>query len=74
MILWSTIQSGVGLRNPLLFSYISQIHDPFKFMACVYKAYTSVVIYMDFKENRSEPQKQAYWYHSLKCSLGVLFI
>ena len=30
----------------------------------MYKTHISVVIFMDFKENRSEPQKQAYWYHS----------
>ena len=69
MTSWSTIQSGVDLPHPHLFIYISQTHDPFKFIICVYKAYTSVVIYLDFKENRSEPHKQAYFttpLHDLK--------
>ena len=57
MISWSTTKSGVELPYQLLFSYISQTHDPFKLIICLYKTHTSVVIYMDFKENRSEPQK-----------------
>ena len=60
MISWSTIHSGVELRDPLLFSYISQTRVIGSLIISVYKAHTSMVIYMD----RSEPHKQAYWYHS----------
>ena len=50
MTSWSTIHSGVELPHPLLFSYISQTHDPFKLIISVYKAHTSVVSLIEFKK------------------------
>ena len=49
--------------STFIFTYLPSAWSV-KLKLCVYKAHTSVVIYMDFKENRSEPQKKAYWYHS----------
>ena len=66
-VIWfCDVSSSQGLSYPAhIHLHISpKTHDPLKLMVCVCKAYTSVVIYMDFKDNRSEPQKQAYWYHS----------
>ena len=59
-ILWSTKQAGVELPLPYLFSYISQMHDSFRLIICVNNTDTSVVIYVDFKENWIGPQYQAY--------------
>ena len=69
-ISWSTTQSLIELPQPLLFSYMTQTHNPFKLIICVYKTHTSMFIYIDFKESRSGPHKQAYWYPT-KVSYGV---
>ena len=68
------VPSSQGLSYPTHFYF----HISPNLTICAYKAHTSVLIYMDCKENQNEPQKRVYRYFPLvklaaksnQCTLG----